>query len=225
MTQRRRVFALALAANGAIGCTSFATVRSAEVSPGAAFTVQASVASPPGDEAAWFWAYDCADNCNHLIVGGDLVYAYGLATKSRLPFAVGLGVNGLLPYVEGYAQLNASRTRPFGVGVRAGIPVWSWSEHQIYGRLDVPLGAESRFLWNPAVLYHGGKAPNGNSPGSFVGIVQGFGIQFGTGSRVVTPSVALVWGRAQHRTGFFQSGPASRVFATAGISVGLRHTD
>ena len=206
-------------------CTSFATVRSAEVRPGAALTVQASVASPPGDEAAWFWSADCAQNCNRTIPSADVVLAHGWSRRDARAFTLGAGVNGTHPYAEGYLQLGASARRPFGVGARVGLPVQRWTEHQLYGRLDLPLGTRTRLLWNPAVFYHTGNSPNGENPGTFVGLVQGLGLRLGAGSAAVTPSVAAVWGRAEHRSGDQRYGPASRLFGTAALSVTLQPRD
>src|SRR5262249_48394963 len=103
------------------GCASFATVRSAEVTPGPAITTQASVAGRPGDDAAWFFSFDCASSCDHSIVSPDIAFAYGLNADSNVPLTVGAGLNGTFPYLEGYAQLGRGNI-PFGIGARGGIP-------------------------------------------------------------------------------------------------------
>src|SRR5215207_6260716 len=95
------------------GCTSFATVRSAEVRPGTAGALQASASTPPGDVASWFWSYDCAEACDHPVPGGDVGLAYGWPRRGGAA-ALGVGVNGLHPYVDAYLQLGAGR-RPFGL--------------------------------------------------------------------------------------------------------------
>jgi hypothetical protein len=30
------------------------------------------VRRPTGDDAAWFWSFDCASQCDHPVIGGDL---------------------------------------------------------------------------------------------------------------------------------------------------------
>ncbi len=225
MRARQYATRFIIGASAAVGCASFSTVRSAVVSSGSAFTAQATVASPPGDAAAWFWSFDCEQRCDHAIAGGDLAYAYGRGATSRRPYTVGAGLNGTFPYVEGYLQLDTSRTRPFGVGVRGGLPVGGWMEHQVYARYDVKMTSGVRLLWNPGVLYHTGHSPNGENPGTFVGVVQGFGAAVGSGARVITPSVAVVWGRTARRSGATQIGPVSQVFGSAGLSVGFRRRD
>lgn len=207
---------------GAAACTSFATVRSAEVPAGPSLTVQASVASPPGDEAAWFWGLDCARDCDRSIPGGDVVLAYGRTPRAGRAFTLGVGISGwLYPYAEGYLQLGGSARLPVGVGARLGLPAQSWTEHQVYGRVDVPLGDRMRLLWNPSAFYHVGKSPNGQNPGRFTGHVQGLGLQLGTGTAVVTPSVAVVSGRAERESYGQRYGPESRVFGTAALGVTL----
>lgn len=222
----RQSIAVAVAGSSVtLGCTSFSTVRSAAVTTGSAFTVQAAVSSPPGDVAAWFWSIDCAQECNHPVAGGDFTYAYGRGMASRQPYTIGAGLNGLLPYVEGYVQLDTSRTRPFGVGVRAGLPVLGAMQHQVYARYDVALSPGVRWLWNPGIVYHSGNSQNRENPGTFLGLVQGVGVAIGKGARVFTPSVALVWGRAERRSYGAKIGPESRLFGSAGLSVGFRHRE
>jgi hypothetical protein len=200
-------------------CTSFATVRSAEVRPGPSLAVQASVSTPPGDDAGWFWSYDCSEACNHAVVGGDVGVTYGWpGAPEGKAYALGVGTSGRYPYVDGYAQLTRGRS-PFGVGVRLGAPVSNWREHQLYGRYDVPLGARSRLLLNPAAFLHEGRSPNGENPGTFVGFVQGVGLLL-EGDRVSwTPAVALVAGRARRTSYGERFGPTTSVFGTASIGV------
>jgi hypothetical protein len=205
----------------ATGCTSFATVRSAQVAPGLSTTIQASVASPPGDAAAWFWSFDCADECDHAIPSTDAVLAYGARTAGGRQFAIGGGINGVQPYVEAYMQLNPPGARPVGAGARVG-SFGSWTFYQLYARSDWQVAADSRLLWNPGIYYHAGRAPNGESPGSFLGLVNGFGLESGAGPVTVTPSLAVVWGRAQRNSYGEQFGPTTRAFVTGAVSVGFR---
>lgn len=200
-------------------CTSFATVRSAEVLPGASVAVQGSASTQPGDAAAWFWSFDCADACNHPVIGGDMGVTYGwLPGGGARAFTVGVGTNGTHPYVDGYVQLGAGR-QPFGLGARIGPPVTDWREHQIYGRYDVRVGGTTRLLLNPALFVHEGRSPNGENPGSFLGFVQGIGLLL-EGERVSwTPAVALVAGRARRTSYGQQVGPVRSVFGAASLGV------
>jgi hypothetical protein len=202
-----------------IGCTSFATVRSAEVSPGSSAALQASVSTRPGDVAGWFWSYDCAQACDRPVPGGDVGLTYGWPREGGArAFALGVGMSGAHPYVDGYLQLGGGR-QPFGLGVRVGPPVTTWREHQLYARYDVPLGGARRLLLNPALFIHEGRSPNGENPGSFVGFVQGVGLLH-EGARVSwTPAVALVAGRAQRTSSDQQYGPVWSMFGTASLGV------
>lgn len=207
----------------ATACTSFSTVRSAQVSRASSFTMQASAASSPGELAGWFWSFDCVQNCGHPVGGLDLAYASGRDTESARPYSLGGGVNGLYPYVEAYIQLDTTHTRPFGIGARLGFPVSGWSEHQLYVRRDFHVRDNMRLLWNPGLVIHFGNSPNGQNPGTFLGIAQGFGAELGTKQTVFTPSVALVYGRTSRSGGFdFQNGTESKVFATAAMSMTFR---
>lgn len=219
-----RLGTLALALVCAPACTSFATLRSASVRPGASLTVQASLASPPGDDAAWFWSLDCASDCDHAITSMDLAFAYGTRSTAAPPMTFGFGLNGTSAYLETYLQLGRSKPLPFGVGARLGLPIESWHTHQVYGRLDVRLSQDARLLLNPGLFYHTGASPNGQNPGSFVGLVQGVGFELGSGSLVITPGLAAVWGRAE-RTSYGQTfGPTSRLFATVSLGITFRRS-
>jgi hypothetical protein len=200
-------------------CTSFATVRSAEVLPGPSLGIQASASTRPGDVAAWFWSYDCAENCDHVIPGGDVGFTYGWPRQGRIgAFALGAGLSGTFPYADGYLQLASGRT-PFGVGARLGLPLMSWREHQLYGRYDVRLGESTRLLLNPALFFHEGETPNGETPGSFRGFVQGVGLLFEGETVSWTPAIALVAGRARRRDSSRQYGPERSVFGTASLGL------
>ena len=143
-----------LAALAAAGCTTFSTPRSARVVAGPSLGVHASVSTRPGDDAAWFWAFDCADACDHNVVGADVGLTYGWARGALgRPVAVGVGTSGTHPYAEGYVQLHEGR-RPLGVGGRVGLPLDRWLEHQLYARYDVPLTERARVLLNPALFVH-----------------------------------------------------------------------
>jgi hypothetical protein len=210
---------LAVVAPIASACTSFATLRSAEVQPGPSVALHASLSTPPGDAAGWFWSFDCAQACDHPVVGGDLGFTYGLARDGgERPVALGVGTSGTFPYLDAYVQLGAGR-RPFGMGARFGLPATSWREHQLYARYDVGLGDKTRLLLNPALFLHEGRAPNGESPGSFVGFVQGVGLLFEGERMSLTPSLALVAGRAQRNSYGQAHGPVGSIFGTASLGV------
>lgn len=213
----RRTLVLALVAS-ASACTSFSTVRSAVVPPGPNLLVQASVASPPGDAAAWFWNYDCAQNCDRIIPSADILLSYGNVDSSKSNYALGVGVNGLFPYIDGYLQLRSGRS-PLGIGGRLGLPATSWTEHQLYMRVDRQLSEHTTLLWNPGIMYHTGNSPNGENPGRFLGFVQGVGLTFGDAD--ITPSVALVLGRTERSNYGVQVGPRWQAFATGAVSFSL----
>ena len=216
MNVRLALVATAVAASGA--CTSFSTVRSAEVYAGPSVGVQASASTPPGDDAGWFWSYDCATNCSHPVVGGDLGVTYGWIGAQR-GFALAIGTAGMHPYIDAYAQLGAGRS-PWGVGGRLGV-FGNWREHQVYGRYDVRLGNRSRLLLNPALFIHEGASPNGENPGKFVGFVQGVGVLFEGRNVSWTPAISLVSGRADRTSYGEKIGPTTSVFGAASLGLTL----
>ncbi len=148
-----------------------------------------------------------------------MVFAYGARPLNGSPYALGFGVSGPWPFLEGYWQFGKSAQHPFGVGARAGIPVGGWSEHQIYGRTDFLLDKDTRVLWNPSVIYHVGRNSDGTSSGSFIGLVQGIGLERDFGSIALIPSAALVVGHGQRTTLNQSYGPETRAFATAALSM------
>lgn len=182
------------------GCTSFGTIRSAEVQPGLSLSLQASISTPPGEDAAWFWTLDCGSRCDRSIPSTDIGVTVGLAGDERagLPVAVGAGISGVFPYLDGYVQLGRGE-RPYGLGARIGVPVSGWSQHQLYGRFDFRRGDSGRISYNPGLFYHTGTAPNGDWPGHFLGLVQGIGIPI-EGERVIfTPGLSLIIGTGQRQ--------------------------
>lgn len=175
-------------------CSSFSTVRSAVVHPGPSLMIHGSIASPPGDETAWFYAFNCASDCNEVLSGGDIGLSFSHVPEKGTPFTFGLGSNGLYPYAEGYWQIARSERRPFGVGARLGLSVWSWTQHQVYARFNRPSDEGSTFLWNPGIIYHTGNSPNGENRGSFLGLVQSFGWEFTGDGPALLPSLSVVFG-------------------------------
>lgn len=200
------------------GCTSFATVRSAEVRPGPSLTVQASTTTPPGDDAAWFWSFDCAFECDHPISSFDVALAFG-RTGER-PYTLGAGVNGLInPYLEGYLQLSQTPDRPYGIGARLGVPLAGWANHQIYGRYDVPFGDGQRLLLNPGLFFHAGNSPNGENPGRFLALVQGLGLELGGETASVVPALAVGFGVGKRESYGREIGPFTSVFGAASLNI------
>lgn len=211
---RHAALALPLAA-----CTSFSTVRSAEVRPGVGAMATASLSGRVGAETGWFYSFDCADACDRQVPGLDAAVTYGwLRALGARPATLALGTSGPHPYVDGYLQLGAGAV-PFGVGARVGLPVTGWAEHQLYGRADLRLGAATRLLLNPALFVHHGHSPNGENRGSFVAFAQGVGLEIDAGRVAFTPAVALVAGRSERTTYGQRIGPAAVVFPTASLGV------
>jgi hypothetical protein len=218
-----RLHRLAVASIGAVlaaSCATFSNVRSAQVRTGATATVQASFAGAPGNAAGWFWNGDCVQRCSQPIAGADFVFAYGSRPAEGSPHTLGFGISGLWPYFEGYWQLGKSETHPFGVGARLGLPLGGWSEHQIYGRTDLVIDKNTRLLWNPGVFLHTGQS-GGIDPtsGTFVGLVQGIGLERDIGRITLVPSAALVIGHAQRKSLGQMAGPETRAFGTVALSI------
>ena len=206
----------------AAGCSSFTAVRSAQVQPSHTLHAMASLSSPVGDQAGWFYSMDCASSCSTAVAALDLGWDYGLTNSRGTGGTLGVGLAGLTPYVEGYWQIGAGK-RPFGIGGRLGIPLSSWNEHRLYARLDMPnRDGSQRFLWNPGITLHTGNSPNGQNPGSIFAITNGFGMESGSDRVRWTPSIAVVTARAGHSSYGQSQGSAWSTFAVAGIGVTYR---
>jgi hypothetical protein len=129
------------------------------------------------------------------------------------------GLDGLMPFIGGYAQLAKSERSAYGIGGRLGLPILSWSSSQLYGRYDRILAPGQRLLLNPAVVLHWGNSPNGENPGHYLGVAQGVGMEFEgkNVSFIPAASVVLLHG---DRSSYGQSeGPFTSAFATASIAV------
>jgi hypothetical protein len=74
-------------------------------------------------------------------------------------------------------------------------------------------------LLNPGVLIHEGKSPNGQNSGSFLGVVQGVGLQIEGDHVSWRPSVAVVAGQSRRNRYGSRDGPESTVFATASLGM------
>jgi hypothetical protein len=214
------VVAVAVAAGALTGCTTFGTVRSAEVRPGLQGGAQVAATSAVGPIAGWFWADECDPaSCDRSVAGLDVNVAYGRRPRTGRPFTLGAGVNGFYPYAEGYVELGTLGRAPVGVGARLGIPFFNWSEHSVYGRVDVPLSRSARLLYNPGWMLHVGESPNGATKGTFNGLVQGLGVELDLGNVSVVPSAGYVLGRAHHGGYGTLYGPETHGFGWIAVGV------
>lgn len=204
-----------------LACTTFSSVRSAAPPPGLGVHVQAAIASRPGDEAAWFWSFDCANQCDRTVSGAEVITTYGLRgpDASAARATIGIGLTGFSPTVEAYWRIGGAAARPYGVGARVAI-FDRWVTYNVFGRADFAVRRDTRLLWNPGIVLHTGTSPNRSNDGTFLGLVQAVGFEGGEGPWRVRPSVSFVLGRAEHTSDGRRSGPATRGFATASIGVG-----
>lgn len=200
------------------GCTPFATVHPATIEPGVNVTFQAAMTTPPGDDAAWFWSYDCESGCNHAIIAPDLGIQFGSEFEGGLPFQLGAGISGLSGYAEIYKQLGDRPGHPWGLGGRLGIPITNWTEHRLYGRFERPAGDQSLVL-NPTLYVFTGNSPNGANPGTFIAFVQGVGLVDRRERTTVIPALAAGIGRGSRENYGTAIGPFTTFFATASISI------
>lgn len=202
------------------GCTTFSTVRSAEVQAGSGSHQQFSASSDVGDEAGWFYSFDCSSQCNRSVAGAEFSWDFGAVTGTNRGRTLGIGVNSIFqPFVEGYWQLGKSGNAPYGVGARVGIPLGGFSEHRLFGRVDVPFANGERLLWNPGLFYMRGSSPNGQNSGSILAMTNGLGIQVREGDWAFIPSVSLINARAGHTSYAERFGPSWSTFITAGVGV------
>ncbi|HEY0022890.1 MAG TPA: hypothetical protein VGB24_08270 [Longimicrobium sp.] len=202
------------------GCT-LSTVRSAEVYPGLSLSAQGSAMSPPGEDAYWFWAYDCY-GCNGWVPG---LYAEMTLGKVSADGARGrefsAGFDAFSPFVGAYTQLAKSERSAYGIGGRLGLPLVSWSTSQVYGRYDRILRPGQRLLLNPAVLLHWGNSPNGENRGHFVGVVQGVGIEEEGDRASFIPAVSVGLLSGKRAIDGLPENSFTTAFATASITVVL----
>ena len=206
----------------AAGCTAFGPVRSAETRSGWSWMGRGTVAAPQGDDAAWFWTWDCASQCDRTMPGYEVEAWYGEAGNEQdRGYEIGGGVAGLAyPFVQGFVQLEGG-DRPFGIGARFGIP-FHWHEHQVFLRYDVPLKDGKRILIDPALFLHAGNSPNGENPGIFLGVVPAVGLEIPLGSNVVIPSIALVGGWVR-RDNYGVKTSSFTLFPTLSVGIGPSH--
>lgn len=205
-------FAAICVSGGISGCTSFSSVRSAEVNPGVSARVQAAVASPPGEGAAWFYNFDCY-RCSAIPPAVELGFEYGVLPSDGRAYSIGASLNGFYPQLEAYVVLHTEEQSASGIGARVGVPLWNWTSHQMYGRYDRSLGPRTKLLYNPAVGLHIGNSPNGQNPGHMLTLVQGIGIQFASRNLTFVPSFALVLGSGG-RTSYGEPSSFNTAFGT-----------
>jgi hypothetical protein len=199
-------------------CTPFVAVHPAAVEPGVNISFQAALTTPPGDDAAWFWSFDCAFECNHVILAPDLGVHIATDEAFGLPLQVGVGMAGSSGYTEIYKQMGDAPGRPWGVGGRIGIPWADWSEHRLFARFERPAGDHSLVL-NPTLYLYTGNSPNGQNPGTFVAFIQGFGLVDRRERTTVIPALAAGVGRGWRKQYGEEIGPFNTAFATASISI------
>lgn len=214
---------LLLASSGFAGCTSFGAVRPAEVTSGPSVTGRMSLAAPPGDDAAWFWSFDCAQNCNRPILGYELDYTHGFVPETDgRAYELGVGISGMHPFVHGYVQLREGE-RPYGVGARVGVPFAGWHQHQVYGRYDLMLTGQNRLILNPALFLHTGNSPNGENSGTFLAFVPTVGLEIPRGYVSLLPTASLVTGWTDRESYNQSVGSAVRsTFPTFSIGIMVR---
>lgn len=204
-----------------VGCASLATVRSAEVAPGPRAHVQFAATTPVGDATGWFFSHECESDCSHGIVAADLNASFGTSNPDGLAYAVGGGLNGVFPYLEGYLQLGRGH-RPVGLGARLGIPITgTWALHQLHGRLDLPLGGSTRVLLNPGLSYLSGASPNGENPGSMLALSQSIGLAIAAGRRTIVPSVTGVVARSSRTSYGGKIGSETTAFLSFAVGIAL----
>lgn len=202
------------------GCSGFVPVRSGAVQPGAGLDIGVTVATPPGDEAAWFYSFDCADACDHAVPALSLGARFGSTPEKGAPFEIGVGLSGFFPYLDGYVQLKGDKY-PAGVGARLGLTRGSWYEDVIYVAYDMKTGMDRRVFMTSSLFRHAGTSPNGASRGSVLAVAHGIGVEMGG----IVPSVALAVGRVGRSSDYRPPGssgrPVTRVSPTAFVVVGI----
>jgi len=183
-------------------------------------SLQASSGTSVGAPAGWFFSLDCEANCDTKTIGADVGLTYGWPNAlGGRPASLGVGTSGLFPYAEGYVQLATGRV-PFGVGARFGLPLWSWRQHQLVARVDVPLGGDdTRLLLDPGLFVYEGNAPNGENGGHIVAFTQAVGVVFRGAVADFTPAVTLVAGHARHESSAFPAEAGRTTFATVSMGV------
>jgi len=216
--------AFLLSALTTTGCTGFAMTRSAVVHPGPQVSAQYSKSTSPGADAGWFWGDEC-DPCTGDVVGIDANVGWALRDQTSAVFMLGVGLNGVYPYVEAYRQAATARgRRPFGFGARLGIPFGPWSEHQVYSRIDFPLSPSTTVLWNPGVMLHIRNRPDDQNSGHFIGLLQGFGLQWEKGAVSLVPAATYILGRTERTRAGARIGPSWKGFGTMSFGVHLHST-
>ena len=136
--------------------------------------------------------------------------------RHSLPFTLGGGVMGIVPYAEGYMQLVQGE-RPAGIGARFGLSSLGTNPMgQVYARLDLPIAGGRHLLWNPALFHASGSTAAASA--SVTALVNGVGLE-GGGDDTFTPSLAFVIARAQHDFPPIREGPGQTRFIVAGLRV------
>lgn len=201
------------------GCASFAQVRSADVQPGTTIDLGMSVATPPGEAAAWFWNLDCGAVCDGMLFFPNFGVRLGLQPEGGTrPYELGFGVSGIMPYVDAYVQL-ADGPRPFGLGARVAT-MGAVSDLTLTGRYDLALRTGTRVLFNSSAYVLHGDSPNGQTPGNFYAFIQGVGLQ---PIPDVFLSLSLVAGHTDRRS-YQTRTTGNTAFVVAGVSLPIFST-
>jgi hypothetical protein len=168
------------------GCTTFATVRPAEIHPGLSFHTQATVSAPPGELPGWIWSFDCAEDCNKGIPGVELSLFHGVSDSTRGYYLGGGLVAPINPFLEGYWRF--SRNAPArGIGARIGIPVSGWSEARVFYRQDIG----SRVTSNTNFVVTTGSSPNGANTATFLALIESVGLVERSAGSVIIPALSV----------------------------------
>ncbi len=172
------------------GCSTFVPVRSAQVETGGRVEVVATVATPPGEDAGWFFSLDCGATCDASGPALGVGMTVGGRTDGGWAYEVGGGLAGLFPYAEGFLQLRGG-AGPIGVGGGFGLSRGAGFEDVVYRAYDLAEVDGSRVYGTTSLFRHAGRSPNGQVGGSLTALGQGFGIELGP----LAPSAALVVAR------------------------------
>lgn len=174
-------------------CTTFVPVRPGAAQDGTSVHIRMTMATPPGDDAAWFWSFWCAHECDRAVGGVEVDAGHGTGGGQDTGWEFGGGFSGVFPYLRGHVELNGGE-RSVGVGGRFTLPVPNWRQDMAYVAYDLSSSDSKTEAYGTTTLFrHGGHSPNGVQRGSFWAIAQGFGFAI-DGFR---PELALVIGRTR----------------------------
>lgn len=152
-------------------CTTFASVRPAQVLPGRSVVIQAAASAPPGELPGWIWSFDCADGCNRSVPGLEIGYAHGVSDSTHAWYVEGGIALPVTPYIEAYRQVG-DRSRPRGIGARVGVPTAGWGEYRVFYRTD----PRPHLTANSHLVVASGRSPNRENSATFMALIQSVGL-------------------------------------------------